>query len=106
MKKGCTKVVRRGFSTLVALAFLAVFVLSPAGVSWAQDKKPLADRHKDRGLDCAVCHKEPPTAKTTAESCMMCHGDAAKMAERTKGKTPNPHALPKLDCILCHPGHK
>ncbi|HOD34465.1 MAG TPA: cytochrome c3 family protein [Syntrophales bacterium] len=97
------KVVRGGLSTIIVLV---VFALSLVGTLSAQDKKPLADRHKDRGLDCAVCHKEPPPAKTTSESCMMCHGDAAKMAERTKDKTPNPHAMPKLDCILCHPGHK
>ena len=106
MRWGCKKVVRGGFLTLAVLVFLAVFVFSLVGVPWAQDKKPLADRHKDRGLECTVCHKEPPPAKTTAESCMMCHGDAAKMAERTKGKTPNPHAMPTLDCVLCHSGHK
>ncbi len=103
---GRKKVVRRGLPTLIVLVVLAVFVLSLAGVPWAQDKKPLADRHKDKGLECVVCHKEPPPAKTSSESCMMCHGDAAKMAERTKGKTPNPHAMPNLDCILCHSAHK
>jgi Cytochrome c3 len=97
----------RGVFSVLAVIFLSVVLLwSMAGVPSAQDKKPLADRHKDRGLDCAVCHKEPPPAKVKAESCMMCHGDVAKMAERTKGKTPNPHALPSLDCVLCHSGHK
>jgi hypothetical protein len=106
MARSCERTVKGWFLTLSVLVFLAVLVFSPAGVPWAEDKKPLADRHKDRGLDCSVCHKEPPPAKMKAESCMMCHGDAAKMAERTKGKTPNPHAMPTLDCVLCHSGHK
>jgi Cytochrome c3 len=97
----------RGVSSVLAVMFLSAMLLgSMAGVLPAQDKKPLADRHKDKGLDCAVCHKEPPPAKVKAESCVMCHGDAAKLAERTKGKTPNPHALPTLDCAMCHSGHK
>ncbi len=106
MGRNCERVARAGFSMLAVLVLLAVLVFSTAAVPWAEDKKPLADRHKDRGLDCTACHKEPPPAKVKAESCMMCHGDAVKMAERTKGKTPNPHAIPTPDCVLCHSGHK
>lgn len=97
----------RSVSSVLAVVFLSAVLLgSTVGVPSAQDRKPLADRHKDRGFDCAVCHKEPPPAQVKAESCMMCHGDAAGLAERTKGKTPNPHALPSLDCVMCHSGHK
>jgi hypothetical protein len=38
---------------------------------------------------------------------MECHGDAKKMAERSKDKNPNPHAYaPDMVCTKCHYGHK
>jgi len=40
-------------------------------------------------------------------ACMGCHGDAKKMAERTKNSNPNPHAYaPEMVCTKCHYGHK
>jgi hypothetical protein len=74
----------------------------------AGDKEYLALRHMARGHTCETCHKEnPPKAKTSYVACMGCHGDAKKMAERSKDKNPNPHAYaPDMVCTKCHYGHK
>ena len=74
----------------------------------AGDKEYLAIRHMARGHTCETCHKEnPPKAKTSHVACMGCHGDAKKMAERSKDKSPNPHAYaPDMVCTKCHYGHK
>ncbi len=74
----------------------------------AGDKEFLALRHMARGNTCEDCHKEnPPKAKTSHVACMGCHGDARKMAERTKASNPNPHAYaPDMICTKCHYGHK
>ena len=60
------------------------------------------------GTPAKTCHKEnPPKAKTSHVACMGCHGDAKKMAERTKNSNPNPHAYaPEMVCTKCHYGHK
>ena len=95
----------------------AVAVLAAAAVAWgpfgadaraAGDKEYLAIRHMGRGHTCQDCHKEnPPKAKTSHVACMGCHGDAKKMAERTKASNPNPHAYaPEMVCTKCHYGHK
>jgi hypothetical protein len=74
----------------------------------AGDKEYLAIRHMARGHTCETCHKEnPPKSKTSHVACMGCHGDAKKMAERTKNSSPNPHAYaPDMVCTKCHYGHK
>ena len=74
----------------------------------AGDKEYLAIRHMARGHTCETCHKEnPPKSKTSHVACMGCHGDAKKMAERSKDKSPNPHAYaPDMVCTKCHYGHK
>lgn len=99
---------------IAAAVFVAFFVVAAA---WgplvgktlaAGDKEYLAIRHMGRGHTCETCHKEnPPKAKTSHVACMGCHGDAKKMAERTKGSNPNPHAYaPEMVCTRCHYGHK
>ena len=74
----------------------------------AGDREYLALRHMERGHTCETCHKEnPPKSKTSHVACMGCHGDAKKMAERTKNSSPNPHAYaPDMVCTKCHYGHK
>jgi hypothetical protein len=95
----------------------AVAVLAAAAIAWgpfggdaraAGDKEYLAIRHMARGNTCEDCHKEnPPKTKTSHLACMSCHGDAKKMAERTKASNPNPHAYaPEMVCTKCHYGHK
>ena len=104
MTAGLREFGRRWIGLPAAIALVLVMVFG-TGLP-AAEKKPLADRHKDRGFDCAVCHKEPPPAKVAASSCMVCHGDEAKLAARTKDKNPNPHAMSPLNCENCHSGHK
>ena len=91
---------------------IAVGMLAPG---WsqrtsAQEKKQfLADRHQTRGQNCATCHKEsPPRADVPAAVCMQCHGDAEKLAMRTREVRPNPHDshLGDMACDKCHHGHK
>jgi hypothetical protein len=46
-----------------AMAVLWVWgfsVLSPSGPTWAAEGLFPADNHKNRGTDCADCHKESP----------------------------------------------
>ncbi len=94
---------------LAALAVAAAPWGLPGGTARAAgDKEYLALRHMARGNSCEDCHKEnPPKAKTSYVACMGCHGDAKKMAERTKNSNPNPHAYaPEMVCTKCHYGHK
>ncbi len=70
----------------------------------------LADRHADRGVSCVACHgvKAPKAgAKVDQAKCLKCHGSLDKVAERTKGVSPNPHYnhLVGLNCLECHRGH-
>jgi len=94
---------------LAALAVLAGSLDPLDGTARAAgDKEYLALRHMARGHTCETCHKEdPPKSKTSHVACMGCHGDAKKMAERSKDKSPNPHAYaPDMVCTKCHYGHK
>jgi hypothetical protein len=76
--------------------------------AFGEDKKPLADRHKDLGLACDSCHGSGPKKAVTAEQCIGCHESYAKVAERTIDLEPNPHDnhLIDLECTKCHLGHK
>ena len=70
----------------------------------------LADKHVQKGISCAACHKEnPPAKKVKTAKCQECHGDYSALAERTKDMKPNNvHAnhLGDLDCKDCHGAHK
>lgn len=69
----------------------------------------LADRHAQRGVECAACHVEKnPTKAPESSQCLSCHGDYAKLKERTKDVTPNPHYTHLLDqpCAECHRAHQ
>lgn len=96
----------------IRIGVLVALFCAPAPAqrpAWAAgDKEYLALRHMARGHTCGTCHKEnPPRSKTSHVACMECHGDAKKMAERTKGSNPNPHAYaPDMVCTKCHYGHK
>lgn len=97
-------------ATALMTLILAAGPLGPLdGTSRAAgDKEYLALRHMARGNSCEDCHKEnPPKARTSHVACVGCHGDAKKMAERTKNSSPNPHAYaPDMVCTKCHYGHK
>ena len=69
----------------------------------------LADKHKITGVACGGCHKEnPPKNKVPTVICNECHGDQAKLANRTQKVIPNPHEshLGEVECELCHHAHK
>lgn len=103
-------VIRGIFAAILAILILAIGLRDPfSGVARAAgDKEYLAILHMSQGHTCESCHKEnPPTAKKCHVTCMGCHGNAMKMAERTKNRNPNPHAdSPDRDCTYCHYGHK
>jgi fumarate reductase flavoprotein subunit len=84
-----------------------------ASVAMVQEKdKFLADRHKDRGVACAVCHgDENPPKPAAAGKCMTCHKSLEAVAERTKDYDKNPHKnhlteSMEVSCVQCHNGHK
>ena len=100
---------KRCFSFAVITLCVLSLILSLVFVqrTTAASMSMVADKHKSRGLECGACHKEtPPKDPVTASACMTCHGDAAKMSERTAKKSPNPHAAKELNCVMCHKAHK
>jgi len=69
----------------------------------------LADKHNTAGIACEDCHKEnSPKDQVPTAICIKCHGDQAKIAERTREIIPNPHDshLGNLKCEFCHHIHK
>jgi hypothetical protein len=69
----------------------------------------LGDKHKVAGITCDGCHKEnPPKERVSTAVCTKCHGDQAKVAQRTQKVIPNPHDshLENVKCELCHHAHK
>ncbi|PKN33553.1 MAG: hypothetical protein CVU61_12725 [Deltaproteobacteria bacterium HGW-Deltaproteobacteria-19] len=101
----------RGLLVLAAILLGTAVVLSVSAADPASAPKGkfMADRHQDRGVTCDKCHKEsPPKAAVPTKVCFECHGDYDRLAQRTKQVEPNPHASHegKLDCEVCHHGHK
>ena len=100
--------------------YLAVIVaLLVMGVALSQEileNKHTADRHKDRGVTCRVCHdgEEAPKTAAAPQSCLTCknHGSLNVVAERTeKEYIYNPHRnhiteTSDLECTQCHQAHK
>ena len=94
-------------------ALLGLFLAGSMTATAAQGGHFLADRHVERGTQCAQCHTAgapAPGAKVDMSACTGCHGPLEKVAERTKkkGVTPDPHYnhLVGLSCLECHQGHK
>lgn len=89
----------------LALAAAAALMLCSA----VQAQPMLADRHVERGQQCAACHMESPPAKAVdAQTCLNCHGGYDKLKERTKDSKVNPHYTHMLEqpCSECHKGHQ
>jgi len=95
----------------------ALLVIGVAVSQEAQEKKPMADRHKDRGVTCGACHdgESEPKAASSKEYCLTCknHGSwdtvDARIKENKEYKF-NPHRnhiteSNKLDCTMCHKAH-
>ncbi len=105
-------------NTIFFIILCAVLIwgwAAASGSSAAQKEQGtlLGEKHKGKGVDCSGCHQESPPAKPVpSAACMKCHGDQAKLAQRTAKVTPNPHASPHLNpgdqlvCEDCHHVHK
>ena len=98
------------------ICFAVIAVLLVIGITISQEaqgNKPTAERHKDRGVACAVCHDGESAPKTAAapKSCLMCHESLNAVAEKTREYKFNPHRnhiteSNDLECTQCHQGHK
>jgi len=101
---------RYGVVLVVITAALALCTLAVSGQTWAQQKKFLADRHKDRGMECSACHKESPAQKAVpSEVCKGCHDEeklAMKSAEKLGRQNPHDNHLGAIGCEQCHHAHK
>ncbi len=71
------------------------------------------EKHQSAGLTCQSCHKEtPPKTLVPSDQCMTCHGDLAKLIQKSNKIVPNPHASPHISpgeqpkCEECHHIHK
>lgn len=71
----------------------------------------LADKHVQKGFQCAACHeKEPPQKDCFIENsqCLVCHGPLEKLKEKYSSlgkKNPHDNHLGEIECTLCHRGH-
>ncbi|MEN6464405.1 MAG: cytochrome c3 family protein [Syntrophaceae bacterium] len=104
------KMKRFGIALIAVFAVLALCTVVISGQGWAQQKKFLADRHKDRGMECSACHKEsPPQKAVPSEVCKGCHDEeklAMKSAEKFGRQNPHDNHLGAIACEQCHHGHK
>ena len=84
-------------------AFFGVNALYAAGI---------ADLHKAKGLECAVCHGSDikNLQEPTIETCAACHSLKTLAESSNAYKPTNPHKSPhyqeNLDCNNCHHGHQ
>ncbi|MBP1624208.1 MAG: hypothetical protein H6Q07_2228 [Acidobacteria bacterium] len=92
--------------------FVAAAIIWAAMAISEEKKGVTADRHKERGLKCEACHKDPaPTQAATGDACLPCHKSLEAVAERMKDYQMNPHKNHITDssdvaCTDCHQGHK
>lgn len=96
------------FLTVIIAVFM---IIGTASLLFAgnSDRKLLADKHKDAGVECSFCHKEtPPQQSSPTAVCIECHADYDAIAKATEKVEPNPHDSHegKLDCGVCHHVHK
>ena len=101
--------VKMNFSFLVIWVVTLTFLHYRFTLVAATQQSFLADKHNSARIPCEGCHKESsPREQVPTSICNECHGDFAKIAERTKKVIPNPHEshLGNLKCELCHHAHK
>ncbi len=102
---------------LFAFSFLWFLAGIFAGGGHAADTAKMEDGelgklHASQGIDCAQCHENAKTPEPVLmEKCLNCHGETAKLAEKTANVKPhNPHENrhygTEADCNLCHHLHK
>lgn len=107
---------KRSFTALCLVSALACLLVAVSLQETAGQTAPAAaglERHLKAGLTCQSCHKEtPPQAAVTGDQCMTCHGDLAKLIQKSSAAVPNPHASPHISpgeqpkCEDCHHIHK
>jgi hypothetical protein len=88
----------------------AVIVALASPWAWGAERPLLIEQHKAAGLACDACHSEnPPKAAATMAACQQCHGEYAKLAQKTQEVKPkNPHESHEgeMECGECHHVHK
>lgn len=88
----------------VAFAVFGAFMLNATAAG-------VADLHKAKGQDCAVCHIDgkPSSSNVSETSCQNCHGEepAGKALEIEGKKVINIHKthFDTFECLQCHKGH-
>jgi hypothetical protein len=106
---------KRSVAVCCVVGILAGFLaaVSAFGTEPAAPAAAGLERHQKAGLTCRSCHKEePPTSPVPGDQCMTCHGDLAKLVQKSSKAVPNPHASPHLNpgeqpnCGDCHHIHK
>jgi hypothetical protein len=93
------------FAVLAVGAFFGFMALASA----EEKQQFLSDKHQSKGLNCNSCHREsPPKVNVPTDTCLKCHGDYAKLAEKTIKLERNPHGSHEgdLPCESCHHAHK
>ena len=103
--------------TVCLVAIAAILVIGAAISQETGETKPTAERHKDRGITCSVCHngEDAPKSAASPKSCLSCknHDSWNSVSERTretKGYKFNPHhnhitETNDLECTTCHRSH-
>ena len=97
------------FSILTIWTNMLTFFYTHSPLTLAAQLSYLADKHRVAGIACEGCHKEnPPKEQVPTAVCIKCHGDQAKLTNRTQKVIPNPHDshLGDVKCGLCHHAHK
>ena len=102
----------------ICFAVIAAMLVIGAAISQeTRETKPTAERHKDLGITCSVCHdgEDAPKSAASPKSCLTCknHGSWNTVSERTKdsnGYKFNPHhnhitETNDLECTMCHQAH-
>ncbi len=107
---------RKGWVVAGIIGVLVSFLAAVSVQGTDQAAAPAAaglERHQKAGLTCESCHKEkPPQALVPGDQCMTCHGDLAKLIQKSIKAVPNPHASPHISpgeqpkCEECHHIHK
>lgn len=91
------------------LSITVTLVCAVSCYSHAAEKRPAtAERHKTYGIECNGCHGAQDKKNFNYKLCLSCHESYAKVAERTKKLSFNPHKshYEDLECNACHHGHK
>jgi fumarate reductase flavoprotein subunit len=108
--KGCDAVKKLALLSLVLIFMFTLFAGTAQTAEEAKEGQQfLADKHKNLGVECSGCHREsPPKQMPGSDVCMGCHGDAAKISEKTSKLDTNPHDthMGEMDCHQCHKGHQ